>query len=251
MEALSRQTILAIGIVLEAALLLLAAAWIYFAHIDLLKNFQFSGNDAIWGIAFAAISSSLALLATSLGKHHAWLAELRQFSQEILMPLVKILTPLDILLLSLVSGFCEEVFFRAVLQTQIGLLPAALFFGFFHDPSLKQRSYVLMAALAGLGLGYLYQASGSIWSCIIAHSLHNLIAMTVLHFSPAESPEAENKVKEKAADSPEAQSTDKDKAADVPEAQSTDKDKAAASPDAQSTDKDKAAASPEDNKPQN
>lgn len=220
MEALSRQTILAISIVLEAALLLLAAAWIYFAHIDLLKNFQFSQTDAVWGIAFAAVSSSMALLAASLGKHHSWLAELRRFSQEILMPLVKILTPLDILLLSVVSGFCEEVFFRAVLQTQIGLLPAALFFGFFHDPSLKQRSYVLMAALAGLGLGYLYQATGSIWSCIIAHSLHNFIAMTVLHFRPAESPETE---------SAETESAQRDNAAES----------------------DKAAESPEDNKPEN
>ena len=182
MEVFTRNSILGISIVLEAGLLLAAAAWINLGHVALLEKFQFSAQAILWGLAAALLSTSVSLFCIVLGKRLSFLAELRKMNDEFLGPLVAMLSTLDILFLSVLSGFCEEVFFRGLMQQQIGLIPAAIIFGLFHDPVLKQKAYLLLAVLAGILLGYVYQYTGNIWSCITAHIVHNLVAMLALRY---------------------------------------------------------------------
>jgi uncharacterized protein len=182
MEVFSRNAIFSISIALEAGILLLAAVWMYFAHIQLLSRFQLAAEPFLWGLAFAAVSTAVSLACLKIGKHFSAFSDLAKMSEELLAPLLAKLSIFDLIFLSLVSGFCEEVFFRGIVQSQCGLIPASLAFGIFHDPSFKQRSYVLLATLAGLGLGYLYQQTGNLWSCITAHAIHNMLAMIALRF---------------------------------------------------------------------
>jgi uncharacterized protein len=192
MEALSRNAIFSISIALEAGILLLAAVWMVCAHIQLAARFQFSAAAIGWGLAVAAGTTLLSMLCVTLGKRFSLFAGLRKLSEELLAPLLRKLTPSDIFFLSLVSGFCEEVFFRGIVQSQWGLIPTSLAFGIFHDPSFKQKSYVIMAALAGLALGYLYQQTGNLWSCITAHAVHNMLSMIALRFwfkEPTDTPQ--------------------------------------------------------------
>jgi membrane protease YdiL (CAAX protease family) len=182
MEALNRNAIVAVSIVLEAALLLVAAIWMLCANIPLITKMQFVPIDFAYGCAAAVVSSSLSMLCFTLGKRVPLFADLRKMSEEFLAPLICRLSFADVVMLSLVSGFCEEVLFRGIIQAQCGIWATSLAFGIFHDPSFKQKSYVIMAGLAGLGLGFLYQATDNLWSCIIAHILHNLLAMLALRF---------------------------------------------------------------------
>lgn len=182
MEALSRNSVIVLSIVLEAALLLVAAVWMYFAHIELRGHFQFQALPLLWGIALSIASSALAIALVVLGKRISFLSGLTKMSEEFLQPLVGLLGPADILLLSLLSGFCEEVLFRGILQAQIGVFAASFVFGIFHDPSFKQKSYIILATLAGLALGLLYQWTGNLWSCILAHAAHNFVAMISLRY---------------------------------------------------------------------
>lgn len=182
MEVLTRNSVITLSIVLEAALLLVAAGWIYFAHMELRSQFNFQVNAVLWGLALSILSSTAAILLVSLGKKMSFLSSLTKMTEDFLQPLVNLLGPGDILLLSILSGFCEEVLFRGVLQAQIGVFAASLIFGIFHDPSFKQRAYVILAALAGLALGFLYQWTGNLWSCIVAHAAHNFVAMISLRY---------------------------------------------------------------------
>jgi membrane protease YdiL (CAAX protease family) len=73
------------------------------------------------------------------------------------------------------AAFGEEVLFRGGLQPVIGLIPAALLFGFSHGGWQREMwAYVLAAVLAGCLFGFLYQATGDLWAPIFAHMVHNL-----------------------------------------------------------------------------
>jgi hypothetical protein len=82
-----------------------------------------------------------------------------------------------------VAPICEEFLFRGYIFTALrnwrGTLPAALItglvFGGVHYGSAPTLDLVPLAAL-GFGLCLLYRYSGSLYPCMIAHSLNNSIA---------------------------------------------------------------------------
>jgi uncharacterized protein len=86
-----------------------------------------------------------------------------------------------------VAPICEEILFRGYMFTALrnwrGTLPAALItgllFGGVHAGSAPALD---LAPLAGLGFGLclLYRYSGSLYPCMIAHSLNNSVAFSSL-----------------------------------------------------------------------
>lgn len=179
---LSRNALLVVTIVLEAALLLVAAVWIHFAHIELLPTFAYKVQPILLGVLTGCGTVALSFLCLTVGKRIPMFADLRKMSEEFLVPMMAKLNVFDMLVLSMISGFCEEVLFRGIIQAQLGIAGASILFGIFHDPTFRQKGYVLLATVAGLVLGYLYQSTGNLWSCITAHSLHNAISMLLLRY---------------------------------------------------------------------
>jgi uncharacterized protein len=86
-----------------------------------------------------------------------------------------------------VAPICEEFLFRGYMFTALrnwrGTLPAALItglvFGAVHAGSAPALDLVPLAAL-GFGLCLLYRYSGSLYPCMIAHSLNNSLAFSSL-----------------------------------------------------------------------
>ncbi len=86
-----------------------------------------------------------------------------------------------------VAPICEEFLFRGFIFTALrnwhGTLPAALMtglvFGGVHYGSAPTLDLVPLALL-GFGLCLLYRYSGSLYPCIIAHSLNNSLAFSSL-----------------------------------------------------------------------
>jgi membrane protease YdiL (CAAX protease family) len=86
-----------------------------------------------------------------------------------------------------IAPMCEEFLFRGFMFTALrnwrGTLPAAvitgLVFGGVHATSAPALDLVPLAAL-GFGLCLLYRYSGSLYPCMIAHSLNNSIAFSSL-----------------------------------------------------------------------
>ncbi len=90
-----------------------------------------------------------------------------------------------------VAPICEEFLFRGYIFTALrnwrGTLPAALItgllFGGVHVGSAPVLDLAPLAAL-GFGLCLLYRYSGSLYPCIVAHSLNNSVAFSGLeHWS--------------------------------------------------------------------
>ena len=186
-----RVTIINITLILEAALLLVAAFWIQIAQINLTQAFRLSSYGALYGLlagCSTALSGFLIVwLSKVLKSPPKWISALSKIVFEEVAPLFATLKLPDIFLLSIVSGFCEEVFFRGVVQSQLELVPTSILFGFFHCPSPRHLSYGLWALSAGLLFGWLRIWTGSLWVPIIAHSLSNFIAILALRYLPKSS----------------------------------------------------------------
>jgi hypothetical protein len=86
-----------------------------------------------------------------------------------------------------IAPMCEEFLFRGFIFTALrnwrGTLPAALLtgllFGGVHATSAPALDLVPLAAL-GFGLCLLYRLTGSLYPCMVAHSLNNSIAFAGL-----------------------------------------------------------------------
>jgi CAAX protease family protein len=91
-----------------------------------------------------------------------------------------------VLSIVVLAPFAEEIFFRgfffAGLRTRWSVWPSALLsgaiFGLVHAPT-GPTAAIPLAGL-GVGLAWLYDKTGSIWPCMLAHFLNNALAISVV-----------------------------------------------------------------------
>lgn len=99
---------------------------------------------------------------------------LRGLSDELAPHLVDGARRRDLVLVSILSGAAEEVFFRGALQPLLGLVVASLLFGALHvGPDRRYMVWTLWAVGAGFLFGALYLWTGGILAPVTAHVLHN------------------------------------------------------------------------------
>lgn len=153
---------------------------------------QYSAGQIPWtwqvmgGIFFAALFIGISLLA------HELCASIRLAERD-LKNLLGNLRPAHIWLLAFFSSLAEEAFFRGALQPSLGIWLSSLLFGIAHIPPTRRLwFYPLVAAVTGLGLGWLYLGSGyGLLPPFVAHFVINLVglyridAMAVDNATPA------------------------------------------------------------------
>lgn len=131
--------------------------------------------SAIWGVIGASIVIALSAGLTSL---FSWAARLeRQFAKH--------LTPLnvsEILIIALISGFAEEVFFRGTMQPAWGLTATTLLFSLAHFiPSRNWIAWFFLTIPIGFFLGILFLYTQNLWGCCLAHALINGVNLSLLN----------------------------------------------------------------------
>jgi hypothetical protein len=132
-----------------------------------------------WALgASVAATVLLVLLSRWAAQNTAWGRALREEFRNALGPL----TSSEILWLSLLSGFAEEILFRGVLLGRVGLLWSSLLFAAAHLPWRRALwPWTALAAVIGLGLGALTVWAGSLWPAIFLHlsvnyfNLHDMV----------------------------------------------------------------------------
>lgn len=139
-------------------------------------GYTFALDRRDFGLAVSALAF-VAVAALPLGFLTGFLTW-----QPRITPANVIVTPVVVYLL---TALPEEFLFRGVIQnliarrwgTRVGLGMAAVIFGVAHLPDLR---YVVLAALAGLGYGWVYSRSGKITASALTHTGVNWIWVLLL-----------------------------------------------------------------------
>lgn len=117
------------------------------------------------GLAFVGLSRWLAA-------GFAWAAALEQEFR----PLALHIGRRGVFSAALASSVVEELFFRGVVQQALGLWFASAVFGLLHvGPNRRFRAWTLMAAVAGIALGFLFESTGTLVAPIAAHFVTNFL----------------------------------------------------------------------------
>lgn len=90
------------------------------------------------------------------------------------------LTPIQIILVSLVAGISEEFLFRGAIQPLLGIWITSIIFigihGYIRLSTFPKFFYTLFTFLLSCALGYLYIAFG-IYSAMMAHTVYDVIVL--------------------------------------------------------------------------
>lgn len=127
---------------------------------------------ALGGGMGLALALATILLTRAFTRRFAWARLLHQSFREILGGLDRG----AIVILALVSGIGEELFFRAGAQPTLGWALTSLLFGVVHiGPDRRFWPWTVWAIAMGLLLGGIYEATGSLVGPIVAHVAVNAV----------------------------------------------------------------------------
>ncbi len=104
-------------------------------------------------------------------------------------PLVKAIDIPVALVVSILAGFGEEMFFRGTLLFETGIILSSALFSLVHFGSQIKRYFgiVLVYFLIGLYFAWLRNLTDGLWAPIISHSLYDFVAILILKFQLSKS----------------------------------------------------------------
>lgn len=176
-EPLTRTQVLVAMGVTAIILLVIAKLWLQFGSVSLLP-IKLIGIDLLKGCAVG-----LAITGASAIVYHLWPAYRRSADVYLEVVLKPLFWP-DLIWLGLLPGLSEELLFRGVMMSALGLNATGLIlssfcFGILHLGGIDQWPYAIWATAVGLLLGYSFLDTGNLLVPIIAHICTNLISSCV------------------------------------------------------------------------
>lgn len=176
-----RLRLLGLAGLLAPAVMVLAGfllSWLWTRQFPNLLHLP-GGRTALLGLLVAALSMGLTTLLYRSSK--TFEEALRQSGTRVGEEALRMAGYPVMLVVVIMAGLGEEVLFRGGLQPIIGILPAALLFGFSHGGWRREMwAYVVAASLSGTLFGIAYHLTGELWVSIIAHALHNTFSTILL-----------------------------------------------------------------------
>lgn len=172
----------------QSLILIISMIWILiFPSDNIIKYLTFKPVLFIYGVGIAFVLAFSGFGVYKVAKifrdKNKTFDNLVFFFEEALSPIIKKLSLVDVILVSVVSGFCEEVFFRGLLAVKAGIIISSLAFGLLHIPTGKDGKvwfYAVWATLSGMFLAWLFLYYGNLWITIVAHVVNNIIGMILL-----------------------------------------------------------------------
>ena len=173
--AIDRDRFLRLAIPFEAGLVLLAVLWAWFWGYSLADMLPKPGSGVLWGI----VATVPPLIGLVIVRAIPWkpLRRVGKFLTGVLGPALAQCTLFELAIVALLAGLGEELLFRGALQPVLGLPLASVLVALAHSIT---PTYALLTGLMGLYLGWLAEASGTLWVPIATHALYDFIAFLVV-----------------------------------------------------------------------
>jgi membrane protease YdiL (CAAX protease family) len=158
---------------------LIAGVWTWVGQADFFYSWHRFSWPSLWGLVMAVLLVTLySVVSQVITKLFAWAQELEKVLQQLLTPL----SYFQIILISLLSGFMEEWFFRGVLFTHFGLIISSLIFGLCHlIPAPRIWLWSVWTFFIGIGFCFILEMSESLLLCALIHSGINAVGMILLN----------------------------------------------------------------------
>ena len=167
---------------IELALLPVAAVMAFVSGQALFSDLHWNLMDLLVGLV--ATIPLLGLFWWALTSSRKSLVRIRQ-RLEALRPLFESWSLVQLGVISILAGVCEEVLFRSVIQGSItafagpalGLLLASVLFGCAH---LVTLAYGIIATTIGIYIGLLWLLGGNLLIPIVTHAVYDFVALMCL-----------------------------------------------------------------------
>lgn len=179
---MNRKALLLITVIVEGGLFLIGLL-LMGGSGELLSRFGFSWGAT--GNALLLCIPMFAVLYLAMRSGWALLSRLRNDIDEKIAPIFADCRLFDLVVIAVLAGTGEELFFRGWLQSilihrfevWLGILITSAVFGLAHYLS---TTYAIYAGLTGIYLGVIYQVSGNLFIVMAVHALYDLIALVYL-----------------------------------------------------------------------
>lgn len=178
---LPREKIIWTTLLPQFILLIISTIWIYISpQSNVLKYLKFDIKLVFVGIVVGVLLALAGYGFYKYTKKTKNFGSTIELFEQMLAPVFKNLNLFDIVSLSIISGFCEEVLFRGLVLPSCGIAIASVSFGLLHLPGFKFWVYAVWATLSGFLLGWFFLLSNSLWLPITAHVVNNILGMLML-----------------------------------------------------------------------
>ncbi len=159
----------------EGLLVLLAVAWGWWRELPLPAGAVWEG--VLVGCGAAAVLAALNFYLLCGAPAIPPVRSVRRLYLQALKPIFSGVTVLQALVIGLAAGLGEELFFRGVLQTELGLPAASLIFGLLHTGGKGTFVFGCWVAVMGALLGALMQWTGGLTAPVVAHAVYDAAAL--------------------------------------------------------------------------
>jgi membrane protease YdiL (CAAX protease family) len=190
-DSADRRAVVTLAIAVEGGLVVLAVLLGWLLDKRPFDQFRWDILDALYGLA--ATLPMLLLFFVMLRWPIGPLRRIKQFSEEVIRPLLAPCTVIDLLGISVLAGLGEEMLFRGVVQgyfaVRIGPWPAvaiaSFLFGLLHAIT---ATYVVLATLLGVYLGWVYMlCDNNLLAVTLPHAVYDFVALLYLLRGPGSS----------------------------------------------------------------
>ncbi len=170
----------------QSAIVIVALLLVHFLKVPL-GAYTFTDPLVILLATLAAVMTYLLIFSITISRNRMGRA-VHTLTQKI-QPMFAGLSWTQILIIAILAGVGEELFFRGFLQTWIigktqiwiGIISASLVFGLLHYVNF---TYFIITFILGIALGIVYHLSNDLALVILWHAIYDVLAIAVLSRYP-------------------------------------------------------------------
>jgi uncharacterized protein len=174
-------SITSMAFLVEFGLFIFSLLWIMVRRIPVFKDIKITWEAFATGVIAGILIMAAGVIFYVLDKG-LFRGKVRQTMESQIYPMFHDITPVGILLVAFMSGFCEELFFRGVLLTEIGIFFSSVIFGLLHTPGKKVWMLGAWTAFIGMVMALLYRGTGNLFVPMTAHMINNLVAISYIRY---------------------------------------------------------------------
>lgn len=167
--------------IVEALLTCIYFAWRSIRHVEQNLNFEIADVSRA-ALLIAPLLILNAICYGPLRPRYLKFSEIDHFADQVIFPFVERLKFTDTIVLSIAAGIGEELFFRGVLQHELGIVLSSVLFSVLHF-GRAVRTYPWISVLYFLlsaAFGVVFHYTESLPTVILAHAGYDFVLLTYL-----------------------------------------------------------------------